>query len=452
MAAPKFNQGLQQNLKQEMRLLPRMLQSIEVLQLSLGELDSFLQEASLSNEALQLEPSSPRSEEAGPPRSAGGEATERHAAFLESQPEREPGLVAILEAQLSMLELEPLQLRWVHFVIGCVDTRGYLSVPDEALLALARGAGLEPDEAQLGRAIGVLQGLEPRGIGGRDVVESLLLQLDPSDGDYSLLCRLLEEFLDELARNKLPQVARGLGIELDQLSALSARLRELNPAPGFGLVDGFAPPLRPDVIVELKQVKGSDRTTFQIRMDRSGIPPVTLDPEVERLAHDPGQEPGVRRYLKDKVEKAGWIVDALEQREQTLMRVATWIFEHQLEFLRRGPKSIVPITMTDAAEELGMHISTVSRAVAGKYADTPWGIVALRSLFPAAAAGQPSVARGSVQESLRKIVDSEDSKAPHSDDELCERLAAVGFKLARRTVAKYRRELEIPSSYRRRSY
>lgn len=452
MAAPKNHQGLQQSVKQEMRLLPRMLQSIEVLQLSLGELDHFLQEAALSNEALQVQERGQEQEFVPAPRHAGPEASDRHAAFLESQPDREPGLVDFLEAQLCMLDMEPGLQTWVEFVISCIDSRGYLSAQDAVLFELAEQAGLECEPANLGRAIAVVQGLEPRGIGGRDVVEALLLQLDPGEEDYALLCKLLEEFLDELAKNKLPQVARGLGIDLEHLAALCLRLRELDPAPGFGLSDGHSPALKPDVIVEMKQVKGSLRSTFEVRMERSGLPPVILDPEVKRLSKDPAQDAGVRRYLRDKVEKARWIVEALEQREATLMRVATWIFEHQLEFLRHGRSAIVPITMTDAAEALGMHVSTVSRAVAGKHAETPWGILPLRSLFQASVGAQPTVARGGIQEAMRAIVDAEDPKQPLSDDEIGEALLRAGFKLARRTVAKYRRELDIQSSYRRRRY
>lgn len=445
MARFGYGQELRQVGRQEMQLQPRMLQAIEVLQLARGELDAFLREALQENEALGLDEPPP---EAPPPAQAPGSRQKSDAfdAWLENQPGVAKGLVEHLQEEIGMLDVDAELLPWVHLVVSSLDPSGYLTISDEALLALAGERGLEPDPGRLGRAIAVVQGLEPRGIGGRDAVESLLLQLDPGEPDYGLLCRLIEEFLEDVARNKLPLVARELEIDLERLEELLARLRQLELTPGAALSGADPPPIRPDVIVV------PDGSGFEIRIDQSGLPALRIDAEVERLARDRGQPGEVRRYLWSKIERAHWLIDALEQRLRTLQRTAVEVFVEQKAFLERGPSHLVPLRMTDLAERLGIHVSTVSRAVAGKYVDTPWGVFPLRSFFQGAAGGSERTVRGTVQDELRAIVEGEDPHEPLSDEELALALEAKGYDVARRTVAKYRRELGIPSSYRRRKY
>ncbi len=450
-----MNQHLRQRMSQEMQLLPKMLQSLEVLQLAQGELDTFLERAALENEALQFSEAAPT--QAGPRGTR--EDADRHGAWLESQAEPEEGLVEVLEREVALLELPESELAWVRLVVSCLDPRGYLSVPDERLLALAVEQGLPEDPGALGRAIAVVQSLEPRGIGGRDVVEALLLQLDPGDEDYGLLCRLLEEFLEDVAKNKLPAVAKALGLEVERLKVLLARLRELDPVPGAALGVRSSPVLRPDVVVEEVEPDAEEssgeraaRRDYRVRVEHARFDAVTLDDEVQRLAKDPAQPAGIRRYLRDKVDRARWLLDSIEQRKRTLLSVAVWVFDRQRGFLERGPAALRPLTMTDAAADLGVHLSTVSRAVAGKHVSTPFGVHPLRAFFQSAAGDNEGVSKSRVHEALRSAVDGEDPEKPLSDDELCRHLEREGFQVARRTIAKYRRELGIQSSYRRRRY
>ena len=451
MARIGMRQGLVQGVRQEMQLLPRMLQSIEVLQLPGAELEAFLLDAVQSNEALRLaEPVGPGAVSghvaSSGPRGGGAEARDRHDAWLENQAAPEGGLTEHLEAQVALLDLGPSAAAWVGFVIRALDPSGYLTATDEMLMSWAADEGLAGDEGCLGRAIAVVQSLEPRGIGGRDAVESLLLQLDPREPDYDLTCRLLEEFLDEVAKNKLPSVAKSLGVDIEQLHELLGRLKELRLAPAGGLGGVDSPSIRPDVIVE----RHGDG--FQVRIDDSGLPPVEIDGSVERLARDKAQASEVRTYLRERLNQARWLVDAVAERKRTLQRVATWVFHAQRRFLEEGPAALVPLSMTEVAEGLDLAVSTVSRAVAEKYADTPWGFVALRSLFPVSAGANEGAVRDSVGDALKKVVDEEDPERPFSDDELAARLSEAGYEVARRTVAKYRRELGIPSSYRRRRW
>ena len=289
MARPGFSQSMVQGTRMEQQLLPRMIQQIEVLQLPLADLEAFLTTAAEENEALQLEPRQPPQEygRALPP-GGGQEASDRHAAWLESQEAGGGGLVAALEPQLATAELTPDVQAWARLVVECLDPTGHLTLADERLLALAAERGLEGGAGELGRAIAAVQAFEPTGIGGRDTREALLLQLDPAWPDYDLLCRLIEEFLEDVARNKLPQVAKALDLELEELAELIGQLRGLNPYPGAGLGAESSPPVHPDVIVE------AGESGFEVRVDQAGLPAVSIDDTVQGFAQDK-QQPAAER-------------------------------------------------------------------------------------------------------------------------------------------------------------
>jgi len=448
MAQPPLGQTLQQSLGQHQLLLPRMLQSIEVLQLPALELESWLRAQVESNEALELvEPEqAPAARGHARSRRGGREASEAHDEMLRNLPDRSAGLVQRVSEELALLEDDEAVLAWVRFLVECLDERGFLTCDDQTLLRLGREQGLAAEPLLLARAIERLQSLEPRGLGARGPVHALLLQLDPEDPECALLRSLLVDFLDELARNKLPAVARALGVSLSDLQRLIGRLSELDPAPAAALHEQTSPPLRPEVVVEATQ------EGFELRLERSELAALRLDKDVERLARDRHQTSEVRRYLRGKLDRARWLIEALEQRERTLLRVAGAAFARQRAFLEHGPGHFVPLRMSALAKELGLHVSTVSRAVAGKHAQTPWGIVPLRQLFPGPAGDDTESARDDVLRAVRALVEAEDRGAPLSDDEIAAALARRGWRLARRTVAKYRRELGLESSYRRRRY
>ena len=425
-----------------MLLQPRMLQAIEVLQLGSMDLCAYVAEAALKNEALELDSAhldSLYSRGAG--RARGQEASDAHDQMLQNQPDRELGLSAQVEVQLAALDLPVGQLEWVRYLVSCLDDSGFLGPNDEDLLQGARASGLGGGAASLGRAIADLQGLEPVGIGGRNAVEALLLQLDPTEFNYNLLCRLLEDCLEDLARNKWPKVAAQLGITLEDLKGLVARLGQLNPRPAAGLVGQQAPVLHPDLSLQ----KNPDGT-LALKVDRGQWPALRIDPDVKNMSQDADLPAEVRQHLRRKVDEARWLLDAVQQREATLLRVARAVFEEQSAFLKQGAGNLVPLSMAQIAEQLQLAPSTVSRAVAGKYVDTPHGIRAMRWFFQTESGG---AARDDLREVVRKMVGEEDSSSPLSDEDLVKDLAAAGHKVARRTVAKYRKELGIKSSYQR---
>lgn len=440
MATANPRPGLQTQMRQEQQLLPSMLQSIEILALPSQELDQFLRDAALENEALALaEPSV----SAGPVDRA---ASDRHHAMLEAQPDRAPSLAEVVEAELSLEAGDSDELAWVRFLVACLDDNGFLSIDDERLLELGAAEGLAPDRGVLGAAIARLQRLEPAGLGARDGVEALLLQLDPDEPDYPLICRLIEDFLDDVARNKLPAVARALGVELARLGELVERLRELEPRPAARLGGRLAPVVTPDVLVR----RGEDG--FTIELARGHLPAVTLDADTLELARSADTSDEVRRYLRPKIERARWIVSGLAQRQATLLAVCEHVFRVQRGFLEHGPGRLEPLSMGAVAEALDVAVSTISRAVSGKHVETPRGVFPLRHFFQTAVGKRAASSRDDVRERVRRIIAAESPAAPLADDDVAAELARAGLDVARRTVAKYRRELGIPSSYRRRVY
>ncbi len=426
-----------------MLLLPQLLQSIELLQMPSLELEAFLREAAEENEALLLEDRRDASDWSRP---GSWEDTGAHDELLQNQPARPRSATELVLEQLAGAEIEPELVGWVRHLIGNLDASGYLSTSNEELLASALESGLSGDAGTLGRSIAALQALEPRGIGASNAIEALLLQLDPADPDYFSLCRLLEEFLGELARNKLPRVARAMDLSLEELARLIEILRGLEPRPLAELAADRAPPIEPDVVVEWVE------DAWEVRLARSRLAAVRVDPTIRAQAADRSQPREVRRWLRGRIGQARWIVRAVEQRQSTLLRVAAAVFARQAPFLEHGPGHLTPLRMGEIASVLAIHVSTVSRATGGKHVQTSWGILPLRAFFPLGAGPEDSLARDDVRERVRTLITAEDPLSPKSDDELCTELASEGLDLARRTVAKYRLELGIQSSYRRRRY
>ena len=442
--------GLSQRAEQRMALQPRMRVAIEALERPAAELGEWLRAAYEKNEALRLEePRSHSLPKGGATPRSDSERSTRHAAWLDATAlSREADLEAQLEEQLIWLELDPQAERWVRFLVARLDDRGLLSESDEELLGAAEQIGLAGGDEALGRAIAELQRLEPKGLGGRDATEAMLLQLDPADADYPQLCQLLEQHLDELVSNKLPAISREIGLGVEEVARLAARAARLEPAPARSHTASAAPPLSPDLILR------REGEAFELSVAVDATPGVRIDPEVAALSVEKALPADVRRHLTQRVEAARWVVDAVRAREETLLRVARVVFERQRGFLRDGPAALEPLSMLEVAEQLELHPSTVSRTVSGKHVQTGFGILPLRRFFQHAACESTSAAGSadSLLGAVRSLIEGEDKRAPLSDDQIAAALRESGFETKRRTVAKYRTQLGVPSSYRRRDF
>jgi RNA polymerase sigma-54 factor len=293
-----------------------------------------------------------------------------------------------------------------------------------------------------------IQTLEPRGVGARSVEECLLLQLDDSDPHYVLKARLVSEHLDDLKKNRRPKISRSLGLSLRELDDLVSELASLDIAPGQSLADESVAYIYPDIMVEWT-TEGYD--VRLARQKRS----LQLSPVFKTIYRSDEVDEEYKAEVRKRVESARWLISAIEQRQDTLLRVASRIVHYQRDFLDFGPHYLRPLKMQQVADDLGIHVSTVSRATHEKYIQTHRGIFSLKYFFSGATTNIDGgvESRTSVKQRVQEIIDGEDKQKPLSDERIVQRLReSFGVEVARRTVTKYRKALNIPSTRQRRVY
>jgi RNA polymerase sigma-54 factor len=426
--------GLIARAEQRMALLPRMLQSIEILQLATTDLLALIDEELAQNEALELV----RPAEQGPAPNRDEGASDRKSELLAAIPDREKDLWAHVRDEVALLDLDPELATCVLELASCLDERGYLST-GTAELDDRFGAAL------VGRARCVLMRIEPCGLGARGPLEAMLCQLADDDPDRPAIAALLEDHLEALARDRVTEVAGALSVDLDELEGLLARISRLDPRPGARFAERDCPGIRPDVLVRV--VDGR----HEVVVDEHSLPLLEVREDYAMLAVDRRTPRDLRRYLGGKLRSARELIEAVENRKRTLCEVAAAILTAQAAFLRSGRRAIRPLRMAEVAERVGLHPSTVSRAIAGKHLGHPGGVIALRAFFDGGAPGAAGRhGREAVRELVREAVGGEDPQTPHSDEAIQAWLAARGVRIARRTVAKHRAELGIPPAGQRR--
>lgn len=447
---------LQQRLDQRMALLPQMLQSIEVLQLATVDLLGRIDQELAQNEALEAQSKAPDpAETAGPPparregddaevwepRQMGGGEEDGKLAFFANLPAHGEPLVEHVRQQLLFRRLPSALAEAVVALAQLLDERGLLPFTQEQLLA---ETGLDLDLLQT--ACEELQALEPRGLGAATPIEAMLLQLG-DDPDRADIQRLLTEHLEALAKNRIPDVAKAMGLQVEDVQTLLERLRQLNPRPGAELTEGSAEAIHPDAFVWL------DGGVIKVALDDGAVPELAVNADYAALLADRRTPRDVRDYLRQKVRAARDLIGAVQQRQATLQRVVFAVMQHQREFLQVGRGGIRPLRMRDLAERLSLHTSTVSRAIAGKFVQTDQGVVSLRDFFDGGSADEgQQCGRQAIRLAIEEMVRGEDRAMPWSDDDLMTALRRRGIQVARRTVTKYRKELGIPSSYQRRRH
>jgi RNA polymerase sigma-54 factor len=298
-------------------------------------------------------------------------------------------------------------------------------------------------------ALDCLQRFDPAGVGGRDLKEVLLLQVTRQTPRAELVRQLINNHLEDIQHNRLPAIQRRTGRELTDIREAIEALKHLNPKPGSGFTGEKAMALVPDVIIELQE-----DGNYSVRLKDDMIPNLRVNTEYQTMAKSKQTDSTTRDYLKRKVNAANWLQEAIEQRKYTLERVTRAIVERQKKFLDMGPEYIEPLKMQQIADDVGVHVTTISRAVDDKYAQTPRGIFPLKRFF----GGGTTTASGEelaweiIKRKLTELVESEDKTNPLSDEDLVERMGQSGVPIARRTITKYRKMLNIPSSRERREW
>ncbi len=376
------------------------------------------------------------------------ESTDRHHDMIANVADRGATLQDHLLEQLKEWNLETDLERMCQRIISSLSAEdgGYLRVSLADLLPV----DASHEDSELAEdALATVQSLDPAGVAARDLRECLSLQLTHDIEHLDRVRTLIMNHLEDLQHNRLPQIQKATGYSIDEINEAWGELRTLDPKPASQYAESFVPSVTPDLSV----VQEEDGR-YVVKMDEGPVRHLNISKYYrQRLAN--GQATAEEKeFIKRKIVAAQWLIESIEQRRNTLMKVAQAIVDHQTNFLDNGPEYLEPLKMQQIADRVGVHVTTVSRAVDDKYLETPRGIFALRNFFVGGTTTDSGedVAWNKIRIELQKLIDNEDKAKPYSDDEIVKRLKALGFPVARRTVTKYRKKLSIPSSRQRRDW
>lgn len=470
-----------QQMRTDMRLkmAPRMIQSMEILQLPLMALQERIDQELSENPVLvdlRETPASenePESEETPVPaettetaeaegpdddwadtygeshrlsRAALSEEADRKHDAMQNMASRPRSLHDDLADQLGFLDADETVRALCEYIIYNLDDNGYLNLE---LSDVVRDFGGDASMAQGEEALGLVQKLDPPGVGARNLRECLLLQLTPDVPCRDVLRTLISNHLDDLQQNRLPTIEKKTGINIEDLKEAIDHLRRLNPRPGARFIPENAQYVVPDLIVEATEHGG-----YEVRLIDDHTPQLAISRYYQKQLKNKATDPAAREFIQKRIQSARWLIESIEQRRSTLLKVARAIIDHQKEFLDKGPESIEPLKMQQIADRVHVHVTTVSRAVDDKWVQTPRGIFSLKRFFGGGTttADGEEVAWDTIKQKLLEIIAKEDKSNPLSDEEIVEELGTHGFPVARRTVTKYRRTLRIPSSRQRKQF
>ena len=355
-----------------------------------------------------------------------------------------PSLAEHLEWQLHMDCMEGAVCDAAEAVIGNLDEDGRLNATNEEIAAQGGWS-----EEIVERARAVVMRLEPVGCGTRDVRECLMAQLEARGETDRLATQLIRDHLPELQQHKLPHLAKQLGIDIETLAAELQFIRTLDPYPGRRYTSEEPILISPEIYIE----KLEENSEYVIYFADDGSPRLRINPTYQQMLSQGTTTKETRNFIKEKMRSAVDLLRNIEHRRQTIYRVVESIVNRQKEFLDKGVEYIKPMMLKDIAEDIGMHLSTVSRVVNRKYAHTPQGVIELRRFFTEGMLNEEGeeVSTRIIKLKIKKLIEEEDSHNPITDDQVVKILVKDGIKLSRRTVAKYRDQMNIPGSRERRA-
>src|SRR4051812_12675288 len=501
----QLTQSASMRMEQRQLLTPRMIQSMEILQLPLMALEERIEQELQANpvlefnagetEADQIESKedSKREDRVEDERALvvkedTGQAEdfdrlERLSAYLENEEfstngsfrqvasydgERDRKMDAMantaargdnlaehLLAQWAFIETTPAVRKAGEAIINYIDGDGYFRTEFEAVQKESK-VPLKLEDLQ--EALRLIQTLEPAGVGARNLRDCLVIQLDALRDDeeravghdFELERALITEHLKDLEMNRYPQISKRLGRPIEELKDAVKRLARLHPYPGKLVGGNDPPPITPDAIIYYDE----DSDKYEIEMTNDVAPSLHISDMYRKWLKEKKGDKQTREFLANNIRNARWLIESIEQRKSTITRVIRAVVDAQRDFFDRGPEFLKPLPMISVADQLGIHVATVSRAVSEKWIQTPRGVFPLRRFF----SGGTTSAEGeemswdAVKEKLKAIIDNEDKKNPLNDDEIVLKLADQGLTLARRTVAKYRKILNIPTARQRKEF
>jgi RNA polymerase sigma-54 factor len=460
----QLRQNLNLRLEQRLKLTPQMIQSIEILLLPQMALEERIMNEVESNPTLEIldEPATVPAGAVTPGEAAADRFHDndldwfrtRRAAprdedapdkmeALAATPERMPTLADHLIDQLRFAELTPAERECAEEICWHLDRRGYLVEPLTELFPEEK-----LDDAE--HAWEKVRRCDPAGVGAKDLADCLLLQLAREPGDNSFEMELIRSHLTDLLKNRLPAISAATGIPVDRLQEAVEVVARLDPKPGLPFARDDNSIVVPDVMVER-----NERGEWIVSVPDGRVPKIQVSESYWQLYEAGGTDPRDKAYLKEKISGAKFLIDAVNQRKRTLLRIVSEIIKYQTKFLEGGVEHLRPLMRQDIADKIGMHVATVSRAVKDKYIQTPSGIIPLANFFSGGIAtqdGSEAESSKSVKLRIEKLINTEDKKNPLSDQEIADILAKDGLDISRRTVTKYRIAEGVPSTRQRRLF
>ena len=495
----KISFGQQQQLKQTQALAPRMIQSMEILRLAQADLEDRIERELAENDALERstndaeshrneneKPSEETSVDVdqkelvidgdgkdtaddferllnldrdvpdhfdGPKPSSNRiqEIGDRHHDMIANVTDRDETLQDHLLEQLANIKskMEPKTFKMCERIISSLNAGdgGYLRVSLHDLLP----PDSEPEDIEYAdKALWFVQEMDPMGVAARDLQECLQLQLVKIDEEFRSKVRvLINEHLEDLQHNRMPQIQKSTGFTIDEIKEAWAELKTLDPKPASRFASRFVPTVTPDVKLII-----DDEGKYKVQIDEAPSRSLRISDFFRKRLENDQVTSEEKEFYKRKITAAQWLIESIEQRRSTLRRVSQSIVDRQTRFFDEGPEALEPLKMQQVADEVGVHVTTVSRAVDDKWMETPRGIFALKHFFQGGTTNSAGddVAWNKIRIELQKLIDGEDKAKPFSDDELVKLLKSKGLNVARRTVTKYRKKMQIPSSRQRRDW
>ena len=479
---PGLNQSTQ--LRQELKINPRLYQAMDLLYMPLLDLQQHLKQELLNNPFLEMvepeeeeeeegteteEPATQEQEKAANDEidwegilldgfDAGGRREEHEEKeYYEPVTVDTRDLSDHLRDQIALLDLDPRQMLLAEEFIGNINEDGYLACPvddirhsiNDVVLKAAEATERDPDEVpvytedEVGRMLETVQGLDPAGVGARDLRECLMLQLKDAGLEQSVPYRLVRDCFDELINHRWSEISKRFGISPSDVQKAADEIAKLDPKPGLVYSDASDNYIIPDLVVE--KIDGK----YHVFLNDANLPRLKLSRAYQEIARDKKKFEGENKeFISNKLNSANWMIQAIEQRRQTMLKVMNYIVERQRDFFEKGVQYLKPLTLREVAEVISMHESTVSRVTNEKFVQTPRGVLPLKFFFSSGLSttgGEDVSARG-IKDQIQKLVENEDPKHPLTDQAIVNILKESGVQIARRTVAKYRDQLGVLSA------
>ena len=479
---PGLNQSTQ--LRQELKINPRLYQAMDLLYMPLLDLQQHLKQELLNNPFLEMvEPEEEEEEEGAeaeeaPPQEeektsndeidwegilldgfdAGGRREEHEEKeYYEPVTVDTRNLSDHLRDQIALLDLDPRRMLLAEEFIGNINEDGWLACPvedirlsiNDVVLKAAEETERDPDEVpvysedEAARMLETVQGLDPAGVGARDLRECLMLQLRDAGLEQSVPFRLVRDCFDELINHRWSEISKRFGISPSDVQKAADEIAKLDPKPGLAYSDASDNYIIPDLVVE--KIDGK----YHVFLNDANLPRLKLSRAYQEIARDKKKFDGENKeFISNKLNSANWMIQAIEQRRQTMLKVMNYIVERQRDFFEKGVQYLKPLTLREVAEVISMHESTVSRVTNEKFVQTPRGVLPLKFFFSSGLSttgGEDVSARG-IKDQIQKLVENEDPKHPLTDQAIVNILKESGVQIARRTVAKYRDQLGVLSA------